>query len=544
MFAVRARASIPSVRPSRLMVHHNTKIGTPKNRSFHGSVFVNNTSNAPGVPLFINGQFVESKTNKWLDVHNPATNEVVCRTPEATQEEMRAAVDAASKAFQSWRETPISARVRIMFNLQQLIVKHTDDIAKIIVREQGKTFPDAKGDVFRGLEVVEHTCSAASLSMGETLENVSRNIDTYSYRQPLGVCAGITPFNFPAMIPLWMFPLAIACGNTYVLKPSERDPGASQLLAKLAKEAGVPDGVLNIIHGAKDTVNFICDAPEIRAISFVGGDAAGRHIHERGTRNGKRVQSNMAAKNHATIMPDADKERTLDALVGAAFGASGQRCMALSAAVFVGEARNWIPELVDRAKKLKVGEGNQPGVDLGPVISPQAKERIEKLIQSGVDQGAKLLLDGRGIKVSGYEKGNFVGPTVLADVKPGMQVYNEEIFGPVLICLSADTLDDAISLINQNPYGNGTAIFTNSGAVARKYQHEIDVGQVGVNVPIPVPLPFFSFTGSRKSFLGSTHFYGKMGVDFFTQTKTITSNWRLDSGSTGVQTSMPLLGQK
>jgi malonate-semialdehyde dehydrogenase (acetylating)/methylmalonate-semialdehyde dehydrogenase len=533
-----------SVRPSRLMVHQNKKTITTKRRSFHGSVFVNSTSNAPSVPLFINGQFVESKTNKWIDVHNPATNEVVCRTPEATQEEMRAAVDAASKAFPSWRETPISARVRIMFNLQQLIVKHTDDIAKAIVREQGKTFPDAKGDVFRGLEVVEHSCSVASLSMGETLENVSRNIDTYSYRQPLGVCAGITPFNFPAMIPLWMFPLGIACGNTYILKPSERDPGASQILVRLAKEAGVPDGVLNIIHGARDTVNFICDAPEIRAISFVGGDAAGRHIHDRGTKNGKRVQSNMAAKNHATIMPDADKERTLDAIVGAAFGASGQRCMAISAAVFVGEARQWLPELVERVKKLKVGEGNQPGIDLGPVISPQAKERIEKLIQTGVDQGAKLLLDGRGIKVQGYEKGNFIGPTILADVKPGMSVYNEEIFGPVLICLSADTLDDAIDMINKNPYGNGTAIFTNSGAVARKYQHEIDVGQVGVNVPIPVPLPFFSFTGSRKSFLGSTHFYGKMGVDFFTQTKTITSNWRLESGSTGVQTSMPLLGQK
>jgi len=487
---------------------------------------------------------VESKTDKWLDVHNPATNELLCRVPEATQAEMKSATDAAAKVFPSWRETPISARARLMFNLQQLVVKHTDDIAKIIVQEQGKTFPDAKGDVFRGLEVVEHACSVATLSMGETLENVSRNIDTYSYRQPLGVCAGITPFNFPAMIPLWMFPLAIATGNTFILKPSERDPGASMLLARLAQEAGIPDGVINVIHGARDAVNFICDAPEIRAISFVGGDAAGRHIHERGTRNGKRVQSNMAAKNHATIMPDADKERTLDQLVGAAFGASGQRCMALSAAVFVGEAQNWLPDLVERAKKLRVNEGMQANADLGPVISPQAKQRIEGLIQSGVDEGAKLLLDGRGIKVSGYEKGNFVGPTILGGVRPNMKVYTEEIFGPVLICLNADTLEDAIQLINQNPYGNGTAIFTNNGAVARKYQHEIDIGQVGVNVPIPVPLPFFSFTGSRKSFLGSTHFYGKMGIDFFTQTKTITSNWTLQTGSTGVSTSMPLLGQK
>jgi len=380
--------------------------------------------------------------------------------------------------------------------------------------------------------------------MGETVENVSRNIDTYSYKQPLGVSAGICPFNFPAMIPLWMFPLAITCGNTYVLKPSERDPGASMILVRLAKEAGVPDGVVNVIHGAKDTVNFICDHPSIRAISFVGGDQAGRHIHERGTRNGKRVQSNMAAKNHATIMPDADKEKTLDQLVGAAFGASGQRCMAISAAVFVGESKNWIPDIVKRAQKLKVTQGEQVQADVGPLISPQAKDRVEKLIQSSIDQGAKVLLDGRGVKVPGFEKGNFVGPTVIADVKANMRVYNEEIFGPVLICLNADNLDDAIKLINSNPYGNGTAIFTNSGASARKYQHEIDVGQVGINVPIPVPLPFFSFTGSKRSFLGSTHFYGKMGVDFFTQTKTITSNWNPDFTSSGVQTAMPLLGQK
>jgi len=376
------------------------------------------------------------------------------------------------------------------------------------------------------------------------VENVSRNIDTYSYRQPLGVTAGITPFNFPAMIPLWMFPLATVTGNTFVLKPSERDPGASMIIARLAQEAGHHDGVLNIIHGAKDAVNFICDSPPIRAISFVGGDTAGRHIHERGTKNGKRVQSNMAAKNHATIMPDAEKEKTIDQLVGAAFGASGQRCMAISAAVFVGDSQNWIPEIAKRAKKLIITQGEEKGADLGPLISPQAKQRVERLIESATKEGAKIVLDGRGITVPGYEKGNFVGPTIITDVKPNMQVYNEEIFGPVLICLSAKTLDEAIQLINTNPYGNGTAIFTNSGAAARKYQHEIDVGQVGINVPIPVPLPFFSFTGSRRSFLGANHFYGKMGVDFFTQTKTITSNWNPDATSAGVQTVMPLLGQK
>jgi malonate-semialdehyde dehydrogenase (acetylating)/methylmalonate-semialdehyde dehydrogenase len=498
---------------------------------------------APTTKLFINNQFVDSTTSKWIDVHNPATQEVVSRVPEATQAEMRKAVESASAAFLKWRETPISTRVRYLFNLQQLVQKNTDEIAKLVTKEQGKTFADAKGDVFRGLEVVEHATSTASLVMGETVENVSKNIDTYSYRQPLGVCAGICPFNFPAMIPLWMFPLAITTGNTFILKPSERVPNTSMLLMQLVKEAGIPDGVINVIHGARDAVNFICDAPEIRAISFVGGDAAGRHIHERGTKNGKRVQSNMAAKNHATVLPDADKERTLDQLVGAAFGASGQRCMAISTAVFVGDSQKWIPELVERAKKLKVTEGMQPGADLGPLISPQAKQRVEQLIQSGKDEGAKVVLDGRGLKVPGYEKGNFIGPTVITDVKPHMRVYKEEIFGPVLLCMNAKSLDEAIQLINSNPYGNGTAIFTNSGALARKYQHEIDVGQVGINVPIPVPLPFFSFTGSRNSFLGSTHFYGKMGVNFFTQTKTITSNWREDSVSEGVRTAFPILGQ-
>jgi malonate-semialdehyde dehydrogenase (acetylating)/methylmalonate-semialdehyde dehydrogenase len=499
-------------------------------------------TDAPRTPLFIDGKFVESKTTKWLDVRNPATQEVVTRVPEATQEEMRSAVDAAQRAFQTWREIPVSSRVRHLFNFQQLIVKHTEDLAGVITREQGKTLADARGDVFRGLEVVEHACSTATLAMGETLENVSRHIDTYSYRTPLGVTAGVTPFNFPAMIPLWMFPLSIACGNTFVLKPSERDPGASMLLVKLATEAGIPPGVVNVIHGARDAVNFICDAPEIKAISFVGGDAAGRHIHDRGTKNGKRVQANMAAKNHCAVLPDADKERTIDQLVGAAFGAAGQRCMALSAAVFVGEAQNWIPEIVSKAAKLKVTEGTVPGADLGPLISPESKKRALDIIASGEKEGAKIVLDGRDIKVPGYEKGNFLGPTVITEVKPHMRVYQEEIFAPVLVCLKANTLDDAIQLINENPYGNGTAIFTTSGANARKYQHSIDVGQVGINVPIPVPLPFFSFTGSRKSFVGGMHFYGKQGVEFYTQTKTITSNWAEPGGkSTGVATAMPIL---
>jgi malonate-semialdehyde dehydrogenase (acetylating)/methylmalonate-semialdehyde dehydrogenase len=421
------------------------------------------------------------------------------------------------------------------------------DIAKSITEEQGKTLPDANGDVFRGLQVVEHACSIPTLQMGEHLEGVASDMDVYTLRQPLGVTAGICPFNFPAMIPLWMFPMAIACGNTSIIKPSERDPTATMMLAKLAQQAGVPKGVLNIVHGAVDTVNFLCDDPRVKAISFVGGDRAGKHIFARGTANGKRVQANLGAKNHGVIMPDANKNHTLNQLVGAAFGAAGQRCMALSTAVFVGEANEWIPELVERTKALKVSCGFEPDVDVGPMITKGAKVRAEQLIQSGIDQGAKLILDGRGIKVAKYPEGNFLGPTILTNVRPDMKCYKEEIFGPVLIILSVKTLEEAIDLINKNPYGNGTAIFTNSGPAARKFQHEIDVGQVrsvhnypsilyyfmhkqqiGINAPIPVPLPMFSFTGSRASIQGDLHFYGKQGVQFYTQTKTVTSLWRSD----------------
>eukprot|EP01098_Paradermamoeba_levis_P003060 TRINITY_DN1430_c0_g1_i1.p1 TRINITY_DN1430_c0_g1~~TRINITY_DN1430_c0_g1_i1.p1 ORF type:complete len:568 (+),score=228.93 TRINITY_DN1430_c0_g1_i1:1-1704(+) len=524
----------PSVIPKTSLVSR-----TPK--SFHSS------SKALGpkkVPLLINGEFVDSKTNNWIEVVNPATQEVVSLCPEATPQEMKAASDSASAAFAEWRDTPVSTRVRTFFKLQALITQHMDEIAASITQEQGKTLVDARGDIFRGLEVVEHTCSAASLVMGETVENVSKHMDSYSYRQPLGVTAGICPFNFPAMIPLWMFPLATATGNTFVLKPSEKDPGAAIILAKLAQEAGLPKGVLNIIHGTKPAVDFICDDPAIKAISFVGADFAGKYIHQRGTANGKRVQSNMAAKNHGVILPDANKDAALNAVVGAAFGAAGQRCMALPVVVLVGEAQKWLPDLVEKAKKLKVGAGITPGVDLGPVISKAAKTRIEGLIDRGVKEGAKLALDGRGAKVQGYEKGNFIAPTVLTNVTTDMIVYKEEIFGPVLVVMNADTLDDAIKLINNNPYGNGTAIFTKSGSLARKFQHEIDVGQIGINVPIPVPLPFFSFTGSRGSFVGSTNFYGKSGVHFFTQVKTVTSLWREDDAPSVLSTSMPILGQK
>lgn len=358
------------------------------------------------------------------------------------------------------------------------------------------------------------------------MQNVAKDMDTYSHTLPLGVTAGITPFNFPAMIPLWMFPVAITCGNTSIIKPSERDPGATMMLMEMLNEAGCPPGVVNVIHGAHDSVNFICDHPDIKAVSFVGSDQAGKYIYERAGRNGKRVQSNMGAKNHGVIMDDANKEHTLNQLAGAAFGAAGQRCMALSTAVFVGEASKWIPELVARAEALKVNAGHIAGTDVGPVISPQAKKRIHGLIESGIKEGANCILDGRNVRVSGFENGNFVGPTILTDVTTSMECYREEIFGPVLVCLCVPTLDEAIQLINNNPYGNGTAIFTTNGATARKFVHEIDVGQVGVNVPIPVPLPMFSFTGSRGSFWGDNHFYGKQGIKFYTQTKTVTQLWR------------------
>ncbi|CAG7696140.1 unnamed protein product [Allacma fusca] len=497
--------------------------------------------NAPTTKLFINGQFVESKATEWIDLHNPATNEVVTRVPKSTQTEMEDAVAAAKDAFKSWSKTSILTRQQLMFKFQNVIKANMKELAKNITLEQGKTLMDAEGDVLRGLQVVEHCCSVTSLQLGETLPGIAKDMDTHSYKIPLGVCAGITPFNFPAMIPLWMFPMALVCGNTYVIKPSERDPGACMMLVEMLQDCGAPKGVVNVIHGSHDSVNFICDNPDIRAISFVGSDQAGKYIYERGSKHGKRVQCNMGAKNHGVIMPDANKENTLNQLVGAAFGAAGQRCMALTTAVFVGDAKKWIPDLIDRAQKLKVNAGHEPDADLGPVISPQSKQRILDLVESGKQQGAKILLDGRDVKVPGYEKGNFVGPTILADVKPSMTCYTEEIFGPVLVTMEVDTMDDAVNLINSNPYGNGTAIFTTNGATARKFTQDIDVGQVGVNVPIPVPLPMFSFTGSRGSFMGDTNFYGKAGVNFYTQTKTVTQMWReQDATDTKAAVSMPV----
>ncbi len=493
------------------------------------------------VKLLIGGKFVESTTTEWRDVVNPATQEVLARVPFATADEVDAAVASAQGAFKTWRKTPVGARSRIFLKYQQLIREHMGELAAILTAEQGKTLPDAEGDVFRGLEVVEHAAGIGNLQLGELANNVANGVDTYTLLQPLGVCAGITPFNFPAMIPLWMFPMAIATGNTFVLKPSEQDPMVTMRLCELALEAGVPPGVLNVVHGGEAVVNAICDHPDIKAISFVGSTRVGTHVYHRASATGKRVQCMMGAKNHAIVMPDANKEQTLNALAGASFGAAGQRCMAVSVAVLVGEARDWVPDLVAKAKTLRIGAGTDKGVDVGPLVSCAAYERVNGLIERGVADGATLALDGRNPTVPGYERGNFVGPTVFADVVPGMTIYEQEIFGPVLCTANAETLDEAIAMINANPNGNGTAIFTQSGAAARRFQEEIDVGQVGINVPIPVPVPMFSFTGSRASKLGDLGPYGKQVVMFYTQTKTVTARWFDDASlGQGVNTTISL----
>ncbi|KAK1530461.1 methylmalonate-semialdehyde dehydrogenase [Colletotrichum costaricense] len=479
---------------------------------------------------FIDNTFQPSSASNWIDVHDPATNNVVTRVPESTDEELEAAVESAQRAFPAWKATSILKRQQIMFNFVNLIRRDWDRLAASITLEQGKTFADARGDVLRGLQVAETACGITTQITGDVLE-VAKDMETRSYREPLGVVAAICPFNFPAMIPLWSIPIATITGNTLVLKPSERDPGAAMILAELAKEAGFPDGVLNIIHGTHRAVNFILDEPAIKAVSFVGGNKAGEYIYTRGSANGKRVQANLGAKNHAVVLPDSNKQRTINAISGAAFGAAGQRCMALSALVLTGrETHSWIDDLVENAKQLKVDGGFEDGADLGPVISPQSLARVEALIESAEQEGAKIVLDGRGYRPSKYPNGNFLGPTIISGVKPHMKCYKEEVFGPVLVCLEAETLAEATQLVNNNPYGNGVALFTNSGAAASWFQKNVEAGQLGINVPIPVPLPMFSFTGNKASIAGGgvNTFYGKAGLNFYLQTKTVTSLWKLE----------------
>lgn len=492
----------------------------------------------PRIPLLIGGELIQSKTTQWRDVVNPATQEVVAQVPFATSEELEMAVANAKEAFRTWRNSSQATRMRVMLNLQKLVRDNTAAIAKSISLEHGKTLPDAEGEVGRGLEVIEHACSIASLQLGEYAENAATGIDVYTLIQPLGVCAGITAFNFPVMLPCFMFPLAVATGNTFILKPSEQDPSSSLMLAKLALEAGLPPGVLNVVHGGPDTANALCDHPDIKALSFIGSTHVGTHIYNRASQAGKRCQSMMGAKNHCVILPDADREVALNQLVGAAFGAAGQRCMATSVAVMVGSAKEWLPDFIERAKKLKVSIGSDRDADLGPLVSPNAKKRVISLIDKGVEEGAELLLDGRNLVVKGYEKGNFVGPTIFNGVTAQMSIYNEEIFGPVLCVVCVDTLEEAVEFINQNPNGNGVAIFTQDGGSARYFQNMIDVGQVGINIPIPVPVAWFSFTGSRGSKLGDLGPNGKQAVQFWTQTKTVTARW--SAHASGVNTTISM----
>eukprot|EP00586_Coscinodiscus_wailesii_P019266 CAMPEP_0172497406 /NCGR_PEP_ID=MMETSP1066-20121228/99384_1 /TAXON_ID=671091 /ORGANISM="Coscinodiscus wailesii, Strain CCMP2513" /LENGTH=489 /DNA_ID=CAMNT_0013270155 /DNA_START=48 /DNA_END=1514 /DNA_ORIENTATION=+ len=440
---------------------------------------------APIVPMAINGELVPSSATEFVPVHNPATGALIAKTPLCTLSEMKDALDGCREAFQSWKRVSAPQRARIMHKFEGAIRDETERLSDVITMEQGKTSADAAGDIFRGLEVVEMSCGIPSLMMGETLPGLAAGVDTCSYRFPLGVCAGITPFNFPAMVPLWMWPYSTVCGNSFLLKPSERVPLTSIELWKLAKDCGLPDGVVNIIHGTHDAVNFICDEADIKAVSFVGGNGAGEHIYKRCSEMGKRAQCNMGAKNHAVVLPDADPATVVGALSGAACGAAGQRCMATSVAIFVGSSKQLIPRIVEEASKLKVGPGSDPTTAVGPVISAHARDKINTLIQSGVDQGATLLLDGRHPTVDpAYENGYWVGPTIFSDATTEMDIYRTEIFGPVLTCIAVDTLDDAIALSNRNPYGNGCAVFTESGRSARRYVMEIEAGQVGVNVPI------------------------------------------------------------
>lgn len=536
--AVGARSCSRSSRSSRSSRHRSFMSLTGNdwidNGTQHYKYFASNQFHLTRLP---------ASATHVMDVINPATQEVIGKVPETTEGEFNHMVRQAQEAYDTWRTVPVQHKQRIMLEYQRLLRLASDDVAHLIVLENGKTLNDARGDVFRGLEVVESATHVATQLLGDSLANISTNMDCVSYRQPLGVCAGICPFNFPAMIPLWMFPLAVTVGNTFILKPSEKTPSASLFLAQLACEAGLPDNVLQVVLGSTDTVNRMCRHSQIKAISFVGSNTAGEYIFHEGTTHGKRVQANLGAKNHAVVLPDADRTATIKAVVGAGFGAAGQRCMALSTLILVGQAQEWIQDIVAEAKKLKVGPGWDTSTDVGPLISKASQKRVHAIVEHAVSQGATLELDGRNVTVPGYENGNFVGPTVLTNVKTNNVCYTEEIFGPVLVCMQADTLEEAMGVVNSNRYGNGCALFTSSGAAARLFTHEIAVGQVGINVPIPVPLPMFSFTGNKASIRGDVNFYGKSGVQFYTQLKTVTSNWPYKPTDLGGVT-MPIMGKK
>ena len=495
-----------------------------------------------GVPLWLNGIATASTSGRSGAVTNPASGKVIRRVPLANAEDIDAAVKAATRALADWGSAPPLRRARVMQKFLALMQANQKELARLVSEEHGKTLPDALGSVQRGIEVIEFACGIPHLLKGEYTENAGTGVDCHTLRQPVGVCAGITPFNFPAMVPLWMFPVAIACGNTFILKPSEKVPSTSMKMAELFSEAGLPDGVFNVVHGDKEAVDAILGHPGIHAVSFVGSTPIAKYIYETCARNGKRVQALGGAKNHAVVLPDADLEFTADALIGAAYGSAGERCMAISAVVAVGASADPLVELLKhKAAKIKVGPGDGEGVEMGPLVTLAHRDKVAGYIDIGVAEGASLVLDGRNKEIVGHEKGFFIGTTLFDHVKPGMKIYQDEIFGPVLVVLRADTLDAAIALVNANPYGNGTAIFTNSGGAARRFEEEIQVGMVGVNVPIPVPMAFYSFGGWKNSLFGDLHVHGAEGVKFYTRTKVVTTRWpHEDTPAAGL--SMPTLG--
>jgi malonate-semialdehyde dehydrogenase (acetylating)/methylmalonate-semialdehyde dehydrogenase len=482
------------------------------------------TTETKTIEHWIGGEATSGSSTRSAPVWDPATGERQADVLLADAGDVDRAVQAARDAWEEWRHTSLTRRARVMFAFRELVERHLDDLARIVASEHGKVVSDAKGECIRGMEVVEFACGIPQLAKGEYSDQVSTDVDSYSFRQPLGVCAGITPFNFPVMVPMWMHPVAIATGNTFVLKPSERDPSASLLVAELYAEAGLPDGVFNVVHGDKAAVDALLDHPDVAAVSFVGSTPIARYVHERGTATGKRVQALGGAKNHAVVLPDADLDFTAKHLAAAGYGSAGQRCMAISVVVAVGEVADPLMErLREQVLEIKVGPGLDPESDMGPVVTPEAKARVTDYVGQGVEAGAEALVDGRERDFD--SKGFFVGPTLLDRVTTDMTVYTDEIFGPVLSVVRVDTLADAVDLVNANSYANGTAIFTSSGQAARIFQRDVEVGMVGVNVPIPVPMAFHSFGGWKSSLFGDTHIHGPEGVRFYTRAKVVTSRW-------------------
>lgn len=464
--------------------------------------------------------------SRSVPVFHPASGAIAREVALSSAKEVNAAVDAAAKAFPAWSATPPIKRARVMFAFKQWVEDHMDELAHIITAEHGKTVDDARGEIQRGLEVVEFACGIPHLLKGEFTEQVGSGIDAWSLRQPLGVCVGITPFNFPMMVPMWMYPVAIACGNTFVLKPSERDPSASMLVAQGLKECGLPDGVFNVVQGDKEAVDALLAHPQVAGISFVGSTPIAKYIHETAAKNGKRVQALGGAKNHLVVMPDADLDQAVDALIGAAYGSAGERCMAISVAVAVGPVADaLVKKIADKARAIKVLPGDAAGAEMGPLVTGAHLEKVRGYVDLGVAEGATLVVDGRGLKVPGHEKGFYIGPCLFDGVKPGMKIYQEEIFGPVLSVVRVNSFDEAVALIDAHPFANGVALFTRDGDTAREFSSRIRVGMVGINVPIPVPMAFHSFGGWKDSLFGDHHIHGPEGVRFYTRYKAITQRW-------------------